>query len=159
MVREEAAARVLRPWLGAAFLAADDLCRALCDTLNGFPLQEGDLDQLAQRLNHLVFQHLRSRTGGDMRVLLDDGRTMRVRLDDMDQMADEALYLALEQLPRNAGQYQRLRAFAMTHDSLSALRALYCRFAAFQTADELALIARTARDAHPAYRWRGWLPE
>ena len=47
----------------------------------------------------------------------------------------------------------------MTHDSLSALRALYQDFRAFQTEDELELIARTARSGHPAYRWRAWLPE
>ena len=41
--------------------------------------------------------------------LLDDGRVIRVRVDDVDQMADELLYLVLDQLPRSAEQYARLR--------------------------------------------------
>ena len=82
---------------------------------------------------------------------------MRVRVDDVDAMADEVLYLKLQQLPRNPEQYQRLRQFAMTHESLSALRTLYLRFAAFQTPDELDFIARTVRCAYSPYRWHEWL--
>ena len=72
-------------------------------------------------------------------------------------VADEVLYLKLQQLPRNPEQYQRLRQFAMTHESLSALRTLYLRFAAFQTPDELDFIARTVRSAYSPYRWHEWL--
>ena len=159
MVRMEMVARVLQPWLGAAFLQASDVCARICGLLNGFDPAEGDFDALYRQTDSLLFAEIRALTREDMRVLLDDGRTMRVRVDDVDQMADEVLYLALHQLPHSAWHYGRLRQYAMTHDSLSALRALYQDFGAFQTADELELIARTARAAHPAYRWRAWLPE
>lgn len=160
MVREDSAARVLRPWLGAAFLAACDVCREACAALNAFlALPEGDLSALAARLNTLLFHQVRTLTEGDMRVLLDDGRVVRVRVDDIDQMADDLLYLALCDLPRNACQYGRIRQFALSHDSLSALRALYQRYPAFQTEDELALIARTIRGCHAPFRWRAWLPD
>ena len=159
MVQEESAARVLRPWLGAAFLSACDICAQVCGALNGFPAEDGDLGELAQRLGSLLFHAVRTLTEGDMRVLLDDGRVVRVRVDDIDQMADELLFLVLRGLPRSAWQYGRLRSFALSHESLSALRALYQRFSSFQTEDELALIARTVRTCHPAYRWRGWLPD
>ena len=159
MVQEEAAAQALRPWLGAAFLAACDVCSRACAQINGFPLETGDIAALYSRLDTLLFQQIRELTEGDMRVLLDDGRVIRVRVDDVDQMADELLYLALRSLPRNPEQYERVRAFAMRQSSLAALRVLYTRFSAFQTEDELALIARTARACHPPYRWRGWLAE
>ncbi len=158
MVCADTAARVLRPWLGTAFLDACNVCEQVCAALNSFPLTAGDFETLSERLNTLLFRQIRALTEGDMRVLLDDGRVIRVRVDDVDQMADELLYLALEQLPRSAEQYARLRIFAMTHESLSALRALYLRFTSFQTADELQLIARTVRGVHPPYRWRDWLP-
>ena len=158
MVRVDTAAQVLRPWLGTAFLTACDVCERACAALNAFSPAAGDMAALADRLNTLLFRQIRALTEGDMRVLLDDGRVIRVRVDDVDQMADELLYLALEQLPRSAEQYARLRGFAMTHESLSALRALYLRFTSFQTADELQLIARTVRGVHPPYRWRDWLP-
>jgi len=159
MIRADAVAAVLRPWLGAAFIAGCDICERAAVLMSGFDSANGSLEGLAADLNALVFRTLRSGTRGDMRVLLDDGRVIRVRLDDVDQMADEALYLALRCLPRSAWQYARLRQFAMTHESLSALRALYVDFTSFQTEDELRLIARTARSCHPPYRWRGWLGE
>ncbi|MBQ9300668.1 MAG: hypothetical protein IJ214_09165 [Clostridia bacterium] len=159
MVHEDSVARVLRPWLGAAFLAACDICAQLCGALNAFSPEDGDPAALSAQLDTLLFHRVRELTRGDMRVLLDDGRVIRIRVDDIDQMADELLYLALCRLPLNAWQYGRLRQFALSHESLSALRALYERFAAFQTEDELALIARTVRGCHPAYRWRGWLPD
>lgn len=157
MVHEDSVARVLRPWLGAAFLAACEICEKACAELNAFSTEDGDPAALSSRLSTLLFHQVRSLTEGDMRVLLDDGRVVRIRVDDIDQMADELLYLALCRLPHNAWQYARLREFALSHESLSALRALYEQFSAFQTEDELNLIARTVRTCHPPYRWRGWL--
>lgn len=159
MVREEEAARVLHPWLGAAFLGACDICARVCAQLNGFNALEGDFAVLYGNLDRLLFRTLREMTGGEMRIWLDDGRTVRVRVDDVDQMADDVLYLLLRTLPRNAAQYARVRQYAMTHESLSALRTLYADFSAFQSDDELRLIARTARTCHAPFRWRGWLPD
>ncbi len=160
MVHEESAARVLRPWLGAAFLAACDISRKACDELNAFlSSPTDDLSALSSRLSTLLFHQVRALTEGDMRVLLDDGRVIRVLVDDIDQMADELLYPALCELPRNVSEYTRIRQFALSHDSLSALRALYLRYSAFQTEDELAVIARTVRSCHAPFRWRGWLPD
>lgn len=159
MVRLDSVALALRPWLGEAFLRACGVCAQAGGALNGFDPARGDLDALSRQLDSLLFNQVRTVTQGDMRVLLDDGRVERVRVDDIGQMADDLLYLLLRQLPRTEWQYQRLRQFAMTHASLSALRALYVDFASFQTEDELAVIARTVRSAYPAFRWRVWLPE
>lgn len=157
MVQPEAAAALLQPWLGSLFLSQSDVCARACGLLDAFDGAAGDFDALFHSLDTLLFHTVHDMTRGDMRVLLDDGRVMRVRVDDIAQMADEVLYLRLRTLTHSAYQCGRLRAYAMTHDSLSALRALYVDFAAFQTRDELDLIARTARACHPAYRWRAWL--
>ena len=149
MVAQERVTRLLQPWLGAAFLQRCDLAQQAADTLNGCDIAQTPIALLAKDLDEMIFHTLRDMTFGDMRVLLDDGRTMRVRVDDVDAMADELLYLKL--------QHQRLRQFAMTHESLSALRTLYLRFAAFQTPDELDFIARTVRCAYSPYRWHEWL--
>ena len=131
MVAQERVTRLLQPWLGAAFLQRCDLAQQAADTLNGCDIAQTPIALLAKDLDEMIFHTLRDMTFGDMRVLLDDGRTMRVRVDDVDAMADEVLYLKLQQLPRNPEQYQRLRQFAMTHakpvrsaDALSALRGL-----------------------------------
>lgn len=157
MVLQERVTRLLQPWLGAAFLQRCELAQRAADTLNGCDIAQTPIALLAKDLDEMIFHTLRDMTCGDMRVLLDDGRTMRVRVDDVDAMADEVLYLKLQQLPRNPEQYQRLRQFAMTHESLAALRTLYLRFASFQTPDELDFIARTVRSAYSPYRWHEWL--
>ena len=147
MVAQERVTRLLQPWLGAAFLQRCDLAQQAADTLNGCDIAQTPIALLAKDLDEMIFHTLRDMTFGDMRV----------RVDDVDAMADELLYLKLQQLPRNPEQYQRLRQFAMTHESLSALRTLYLRFAAFQTPDELDFIARTVRCAYSPYRWHEWL--
>lgn len=157
MVSQESVSLVLQPWLGAAFLSRSDLPQQAAQCINAFDAVHQPIAQLAQTLDEMIFHTLRDATRADMRVRLDDGRTMRVRVDDIAAMADELLYFKLQQLPRNPEQYQRLRQFAMTHESLSALRALYVRFAAFQTQDELDFIAATVRGAYSPYRWMGWL--
>lgn len=157
MASQEQITLLLQPWLGTAFLQCSGLAQQVTACLNCCDITHSPIASLLKSLDEMIFRSLRDSTRGDMRVLLDDGRTMRVRVDDVVAMADEALYFALQLLPRNPEQYQRLRQFAMTHESLSALRALYLRFAAFQTADELELIARTVRGAYPPYRWHSWL--
>ena len=119
MVCADTVARVLRPWLGTAFLDACNVCEQVCAALNSFPLTAGDLGALSERLNTLLFCQIRALTEGDMRVLLDDGRVIRVRVDDVDQMADELLYLTLEQLPRSAARRRYSRRSTPT-SSISA---------------------------------------
>lgn len=157
-MRERELTALLRPWLGADFLSKCGVCAQLDELLSAFDLTAGDIGALYERLSACLFDAVRGVTCGDMRVKLDDGRYMRVRVDDIDQMADEVLYLRLRDLAHNPTQCSRLRAYAMTHDSLAAFRALYVDFAAFQTDDELAFIARTVRACHDRYRWQSWLP-
>ena len=102
MVAQERVTRLLQPWLGAAFLQRCDLAQQAADTLNGCDIAQTPIALLAKDLDEMIFHTLRDMTFGDMRVLLDDGRTMRVRVDDVDAMADEVLYLKLQQLPRIA---------------------------------------------------------
>ncbi len=150
---------LLRPWLGAELLSRCDVCARAEGLLRAFEPVNGDIEALFHQLSTLFFSTVREMTRGTMCVRLDDGKIMRVRVDDIDQMADEVLYLRLHTLPRNAVQCWRLRQYAMTHDSLAALRALYVDFAAFQTEDERSVMERMIRTCHPAYRWRAWLPE
>ena len=124
MASQEQITLLLQPWLGTAFLQCSGLAQQVTACLNCCDITHSPIASLLKSLDEMIFRSLRDSTHGDMRVLLDDGRTMRVRVDDVDAMADEALYFALQLLPRNPEQYQRLRQFAMTHESLSALRAL-----------------------------------
>jgi hypothetical protein len=69
------------------------------------------------------------------------------------------LYLRFRTLVHSAWNCSRIREFALSNDSLSAIRALYVDFAEFQTEEEKAMLAHTARTCHPAYRYRSWLKD
>lgn len=159
MSDEERVKALLRPWLGQALLNCCDVAQRTADVLFSFDDTKDDLAQLSETLDEMLFRTVHDLTRGQMRVQLDDGRRMRVYVDDFAVMADELMYLQLQRWVRSAFNCQRLRYFAMTHDSLSALRALYVDFAAFQTPDERAFIARTVREGHAPFRWRSWLDE
>ena len=159
MIREERVQRLLRPWLGKALLdltrVSEDVVRMLTD----FDVMHGDYGVLAQDLKQLLFYTLLAVTGGDMTVVRDNGKFVRIRMEDLDIMADALLYLCFETLVHSAWNCSRIREFALSHESLSAIRALYVDFAEFQTQEELAMLAYTARTCHPAFRYRAWLKD
>ena len=157
MVCVEKVGVLLRPWLGGALLECCDIAGEICGMLSAFDDMHGDPAVLAQQMDEKLFRTVHELTRGDMRVLLDDGRVMRVRVDDFAVMADELLYLQFQGWIRSAFNCSRLRDFAMRHESLAALHALYVEFSAFQTEDELEFIAQTVKMCHPPFRWRMWL--
>ena len=149
---------ILRPWLGAQFLARNPgLPQSVSEKL-GRPLTDEKMVRACtQSLDSLLFYTVRDSTKGQMLVLLDDGTRVRVRVADFPVLADELMYLAFRGLPRDARNYIMLKEYSFHHDSLSALRALYELYAEFQSPEELAAIRRIIRDCHPAFRWRIWL--
>ncbi len=147
----------MQPWLGIALLNASPLAERLALKLNVYRATD-DPDALYRALDSLLFGAIRQTVGADMRVLLDDGTWIRVRTDDVATMADELMYLYFMTYSVDARHLATLNAYAMTHQSLSALRVLYTRFASFHSPKELDAIARIARGSYPAFRL-GWLHE
>ena len=148
---------VLMPWLGAPLLEALwPLAGDIAALLSGFSICRPEED-LAGKLDSMLFCAVRQQTRGSMLVQVEDGTLVRVRLEDFAAMADELMLLAFEELPVDSRHLICLRDYSMRHASLSALRALYTRFAPLQSPQELAAIASVARSCYPAFRWRGWL--
>ena len=157
MVSQAQVMIVLRPWLGGPLLEAlTPTAREIAGRLNGFTFG-GGRDGLAGELDSLLFRAVRQATGGKMLIPLDDGTWVRSRLEDFAAMADELMLLPFLELPVDRKHLQCLRDYALRHPSLSALRALYTRFAPLQTGEELAAIASVAKSCYPAFRWREWL--
>lgn len=146
----------MRPWLGMALLSAVPLAERLAFLLNAFRVQD-DPDELYRALDGELFACIRRVAGAEMRVLLDDDTWVRVRADDICEMADEMMYLYFMTYPADGARLTKLNAYAMTHRSLSALRVLYTRFAEFHTSEELKAIERVMRGSYPAFRLNGWL--
>lgn len=159
MIQVEHAQRLLRPWLGQALLDCTNLCEDVALMLDDFDVMHGDYGHLAEELKRLIFRTVHAITRGDLTVFRDNGARARIRMEDFDIMADSLLYLVFHTLVHSAWNCSRIREFALSHDSLSAIRALYVDFAEFQTAEEKAMLAYTARTCHPSFRYRAWLKD
>ena len=157
MVSQAQVMIALKPWLGGPLLEAlTPTVGEIAGQLNGFSLG-GSQDGLAEALDSLLFCAVRQVTGGNMLIALDDGTWVRSRLEDFAAMADELMLLPFLELPMDQKHLQDLRDYSMHYPSLSALRALYTRFAPLQTGEELSAIASVAKSCYPAFRWREWL--
>ena len=150
---------LLRPWLGQALLDYTGVCDQVCQLLRDFDVMHGDYAQLADTLRATLVRTVYLTTQGSFVVFWDDGRQVRLQMDDFAVIADALMYLVFRSLVHSAWNCNRVREYALSHDSLSALRALYVDFAEFQTADEKAMLAYTVRTCHPEYRWRNWLKD
>lgn len=159
MIQVERVERLMRPWLGQALLDCTNLCEDAALMLDEFDVMHGDYGQLADELKRLIFRTVHAITHGEMMVFRDKGTWSRIRMEDLEIMADSLLYLRFQTLVHSAWNCSRLREFALSHDSLSAIRALYVDFAEFQTAEEKALLAYTARTCHPSFRYHSWLKD
>lgn len=147
----------LQPWLGAR------LSREL------FPLMEwiagkmnaytgaASPDALAAGIDSALFQEVRRVTRGTMLAQLPDDTLVRIRVEDFAVMTDDLMYLLFSSFPADESHFRLLQDYSMRVSSLAALRALYTRFAAMQTPEELRVLAEVARKCHPAFRLRGWL--
>ncbi len=145
----------MQPWLGMALLRAAPLAEQAAFRMNAYR-QTDDPDALYRALDSLFFGTIRQIAGTGMRVLLDDGTWIRIRVDDVATMTDDVMYLYFASYPVDARHRAMLNDYALSHNSLSALRALYTRFQALHTPEELSAIARIARGGYPAFRL-GWL--
>lgn len=145
----------MQPWLGMALLRAAPLAERVALKLNAFRATD-DPDALRRAVDSLLFGAVRQIAGADMRVLLDDGTWIRVRTEDVATMTDDVMYLYFMTYPVDRIHLSMLNDYALSHQSLSALRALYTRFSALHTPEELSAIARIARGGYPAFRL-GWL--
>ncbi len=157
MIAQSQVIITLRPWLGPYLTETlSPLMADLAVRLNGFSVKR-DIGQMTDELDRLLFNAVRVATRGALLILLEDGTWVRVRLEDFAAMADELMLLPFMELPADESHLHELRDYSMHHPSLSALRALYTRFACLQTREELNAIASVAKSCYPAFRWREWL--
>lgn len=157
MISQAQVMMMLEPWLGARLTQAlMPVMADIASRLNAYsPRQE--IDALAKEIDSLLFRSVHQATRGQMLIQLPEGDWVRVRLEDFSVMADELLLPVFDEFPVDQAHLSLLRAYSMHHASLSALRALYTRFAYLQTDAELDAIASVAKSCYPPFRWRQWL--
>ena len=158
MVTEQQVFHLLSPWLGSALLQVrPQIVKETHRRLNAFVSARDKAAELRDGLEGFLYSSVQSATEGDMRILLDSGSVVRMESGDFPMLADELLYLIFCQFPTDAHHLMLLRDFSLRENSLSAIRALYTRFADYETEEERQTLARVARESHPAFRWRTWL--
>ena len=158
MVSEIQVTNLLSPWLGSALLRVrPQIVQETRKRLNAFVSARDSLPALRDGLEGFLYSAVRDATEGDMRILLDSGSVIRMESEDFPILSDELLFLIFDQFPTDAHHLMLLRDYSLRGNSLSAIRALYTRFADYETEEERATLARVARESHPEFRWRGWL--
>ena len=154
----EQTASVLRPWLGGDFVAAHaPLMERVGLRLSQFLPQRDSLEKTAQDLDSLLFMAVRDATSGHMLLRMDNNQYIRVKVADFTLMADELLYLLMENLKVDGQNFLMIRDYSLRSGSLSALKALYLRYEAYQSPEEFKTIQRVIKTCHAHFRWRGWL--
>ncbi len=157
-ITPDAAGEALRPWLGAGFLArADGLPRLCAGALNDCRPPRYDFAKTAGELDNALFLAVRDDTRGRMALVMDDGRLIRLRMQDFTTMADELLWLRFSGMPVTEENRALIAAYSMKAVSLSALRALYLLYRDLQTPEETNTIRRVVTGCHEPFRFRAWI--
>lgn len=153
----DAVRAALRPVLGSAVVDGTDLCARTADELRTFAPYRDTLEGLAKRLEDVLFDALYDAAGENMTIRLDDGSTRRIRMRDLPAVADEAMGAMFDGMEVYSVSYAKLKDYAMRAGSLSAMRVLVQRYAAFQSDEERAVQLRIIRENFPKERYEHWL--
>ena len=159
VIRTQDVSRALIPWVGSYMLESTPLSEDTADVLRSYAPYKEDLQKLCTRLDSFLFMALRRYTMGTMRVYLDNGREIRIRMSDYPLLTDDVLGVLMDSLSPYSVNFELLKNYSIQQPSLNALRVLYTRYQSFQTPEELEAIAKTVRTCHPRERYAYWLPQ
>ncbi len=149
--------RILTPRVGSRLLQAVPLAQKASELLSGFSPFSTTLEEVSQQLCNTLFNSLYDFLGPAMTVLLDNGRQMRIRMQDIPDIADDVMGALLDALPVTSSNLQMLREYALRQTSLSAMRVLLVKYP--QPPEEKAILCRVIRDNYPPWRYESWLPQ
>ena len=158
-VRTDSVREALRPYLGSAMVYGTDVAEQAAQALRTYAPYRDELEDVAERVRRALFDCLYGALGPRMAVRLDDGRMLRIRMQDLPEVADAAMDALFEGMTVYSVNYQTLKDYSLRTGSLSAMRALYLRYDAFQPPEEKALMARVIRERYPRERYEGWLAD
>ena len=158
-VTDDQVRAALQPLLGSGITLGTPLCTELAEAMRSFVSFRETYDDLAERMQSIVFNTLYETLGERMTLRLDDGRQTRIRMSDIPLIADEALGVMFDHLDVYLVSFTKLKEYSMRSGSLSAMRVLYQRFSGYQTPEEQALMIRIIKENNPPERYRSWLRE
>ena len=157
IIRPEDIFAALEPMLGTQFLAATPLCGNVADCLSRYAPSCMTLNDMFLKVREVIFGDLYAALGQGMVLTLQNGVRLRLRLKDIDTLADEALGILLDVLPGDQLPLTFLRPFALESGLLCAMRVLLQRYGAVLPAMEREMLIRIVKENHPADRYAAWL--
>ena len=119
---------MLRAQLGSALLErCEDLIYVINQSLVRFGRTDATLSVLWRQIDSSIFNAVYTGTDRSMVVITDEGARMRVRSDQIRELADRLLALAYQSLPVSESLQDALYDFAR-EGSFAAMRELVRRF-------------------------------
>lgn len=149
----------LQPILGDFVVYRTPLCHVLSQMMSGYQLAATSFPDMAKALEREIFRGLYSALGEKMTVIHPSGETRRIRMSQMEELADEVLGVWMDNLPVTAYSHGVIKEYAMTAGSVAAMRTLLTKYREFDPLEERALMIRLLRDGYPAHRTCSWLPQ
>ena len=157
IIRPEEVCTVLEPMLGRQFVSATPLCANAAACLSLYAPACMTLNDMFTRVKNVIFGDLYAALGQGMVLTLENGVRLRLRLRDIDTLADEALGVLLDALPGDQLPLTFLRSYALESGLLCAMRVLLQRYGAVLPAMEREMLIRIVKENHPADRYASWL--
>jgi hypothetical protein len=149
--------RVLRPWLGTMLLSSTPLTETVAGLVMNFTPYRQTLAELKKSVSHELLTGVSRATGGNMCIVLDDYRSKRLTLKDMEWMTDDVMGLVFDSLTPFSVNFDKLNDYALHEESLAALRVLYQKYAKFFSEDQYAFLIQMIQKIYPPERYAGWL--
>jgi hypothetical protein len=157
IIRPEDVFAALEPMLGAQYLSATPLCGDVANCLSRYAPSCMTPNDMFLKVREVIFGDLYAALGQGMVLTLENGVRLRLRLKDIDTLADEALGLLLDTLPGDQLPLTFLRPFALESGLLCAMRVLLQRYGSILPSMEREMLIRIVRENHPADRYSTWL--
>lgn len=157
VIRTEDVCAALEPMLGARFVTTTPLCAHAADCLRQFAPARMSLSDMFARVKDCIFGDLYEALGQGMLLTLENGIRLRIRLRDVDTLADEALGVLLDELSADLLPLELLRSFALQSGLLCAMRVLLQRYGTTLPRMERDMLVRIVKENHPADRYAAWL--
>lgn len=120
---------------------ASDVSQAM----QGYTLLKTPLEELEKRVETALFRSLYRELGLSMVYIAPDARRVRIRTDDLPDLADAALSALFACLHPSPTSFQILYDYALHTGSYAALSTLYHRYPTY-CPDDLPLISRLLQD-------------
>ena len=156
-IRPEDVRAVFAPLLGPRFVDGTPLCYRTAECLRLYAPSCMTLQDMYARVRECIFGELYAALGQGMLLTLESGVRLRLRLKDIDTLADEALGVLLDVLPGDQLPLAFLRGFALESGLLCAMRVLLQRYGSVLPSMERDMLIRIIKENHPKDRYARWL--